>query len=131
MSSIRKRVDSFVRAIQPPIKPADLLQKPTPLALPLFTFGSVMLAYLVGSKSAFLSYLSQVWTIYLGLGGMTIALLLHRLPRLHYSYSPRLHAYLVFLLATGIPTRCPGVLLLSDLFYPARSRRYLLGKWQR
>jgi hypothetical protein len=86
MSSIRKRVDSFIRAIQPPIKPTNLLQKPTLLALPLFTFGSVMLAYLVGSKSEFLRYLNQAWTIYLGLGGMVIALLLHRLPRLHYGY---------------------------------------------
>ena len=86
MSSIRKRVDSFVRAIQPPIKPTNLLQKPTPIALPLFTLCSAALGYLVWKESDLLGYLSTAWTIHLGLGCIATALLLHHFPHVHYSY---------------------------------------------
>ncbi len=86
MSSIRKRVDSFIRAIQPPIKPTNLLQKPTPIALPLFTLCSAALGYLVWKESDLLGYLSTAWTIHLGLGCIATAWLLHHFPHVHYGY---------------------------------------------
>ena len=55
-------------------------------ALPIFTFSSLLLTYLVWSGSPLLPYLSTKWSLYIGLSVIVASGALNLSPRIHYRY---------------------------------------------